>query len=515
MHLRTKQGASTLTQQLSKILFTTREKIYSRKLFELFCAVELEKKFSKDEILLLYLNFVYFGHGCYGVENASVGLFGKSASGLSVVEAAHLVSVLANPSIFSPRLNPELSKKRHEMVMNLLVKEGVVSSSFAKREWVRHWQDIQSGYLSSVTSIWGMSLNRAPYFVEQVRRQLDRLFPSEEVQEGGYSVYTSLDLDLQDIADAKLGEGLQNLNRLFPSTTSEGRVEGAVVVLDCESGDVLASIGGSAFGVYNQLLRTTQIHRPIGSLVKPLVAALAFEKGVTADQEIEDKPLKIKIPGRNWEPKNYDRQFLVKVTLEQALIASRNIPFINLLSDLGPKPLIELIQNGSDASKERLPRNLSIALGACELSPLEVARLYALFPRGGKVLIPVDVKLIQKENGEIIFDQRDVAGVNTAESAGLFSKETAGSVSEILAKVISEPNGTANAAAKQVGFDLKAYGKTGTTQSYRDAWFAGFTRSLVAVVWVGVDRNIALEGASGGRVAAPIWLKMIKAMGDR
>ncbi len=515
MHLRTKQGASTLTQQLAKILFTTRAKIYSRKLFELFCALELEKQFTKDQLLLFYLNFAYFGQGCYGIENASFGLFGKSASALTAVEGAHLISVLANPSLYSPRSSPELSKKRHELVMGLLVSQGQLSESYAKREFERHWQDIDAGYLSKVTSLWGMSLNKAPYFNEQIRRKLDHLFTNDEIQTGGYEIHTSLDIDLQEFADQQLTASLKELNQKFVSTQASEKVEGAVVILDHESGDFLASVGGSGFGIYNQLIRSTQIRRPIGSLVKPFLASLALDQGYTPEQEIEDKPLKISIPGRTWAPMNYDQQFLGQVTLAQALISSRNIPFVNILKDLGPKPLMELIEQGASVDSSRLPRNLSLGLGSCDLSPLEVAKLYALFPRLGVPLEVEDLILIQKDTGEIIYDEREFTTRNHSQTNKLFSEASGLSVSALMEEVLTSTSGTAHGAAQQLGFSMKAAGKTGTTQNYRDAWFAGFTKSYTMVVWLGIDRNVALEGATGGRVAAPVWLKTVMAIGDR
>ena len=511
LHFEIKQGGSTLTQQLAKISFATRNKLYSRKLFELFCARELEKRFSKDEILLLYLNYAYFGEGSTGIANIATSFFKKEPSQLSAVECAHLVSVLANPKLFSPILSPERSKKRHQVVMGLLVSEGILTESYAKREFRRHWENLDQGALSVTTSIWNMRVNRAPHFVESLRRRLERLFPNDEIQKGGYSIHTSLDLDYQDVSSAVLRRGLVSLNERFPQLKKEERVEGALVVLDNESGGILSAVGGSRFSINNQIIRYNQIHRPIGSLVKPFIYLLAAEKlGYDADTVLEDKPFK----AGHWEPKNYDRLYLTNVSMAKALILSRNIPAIRTLDALSFGSFFSLFREGAGVLSDRIPRNLAIALGAFELSPLEVARMYALFPREGKALSSADLLYIEGPSGEVVYDNREISKANSAHSPtteGLVSRKNAHLLTEILIRVCRDPSGTAFYATSTQGLGLiAAGGKTGTTQNYKDSWFAGFTPDITCVVWIGVDANVALEGAGGGKIAAPLWVEAVR-----
>ncbi|MBL8995039.1 MAG: transglycosylase domain-containing protein [Spirochaetia bacterium] len=511
IHLEIRQGGSTVTQQLAKILFTARERLYSRKLFELFCARAIETRFTKDEILLLYFNFAYFGHGNYGVEHIAGSFFQKDASQLSAVECAHLVSVLANPTVYSPFLHPEWSRRRHQVVMDLLVKEGVLTESYAKREFRRHWDGLAGGSLSMTTSIWNMRINRAPHFVESLRRRLERLFPNEEIQKGGYAIHTSLDLDYQDVSQAVLRRGLASLNHQFPQLKKDERIEGALIVLDNETGGILSAVGGSGFSINNQLIRYDQIHRPIGSLVKPFIYLLAAEKlGYDADTVLVDKPFKV----GSWEPKNYDRLYLTNVTMARALILSRNIPAIRTLDDLSFGSFFSLFREGAGVMSGRIPRNLASALGSFDLSPLEAARMYALFPREGKPLSTADLFYIEGPSGEVVYDNREIVKANSTHSPnadGLVSKKSAHLLTEILIRVCRDPSGTAFYATSSQGLGLiAAGGKTGTTQNYKDSWFAGFTPDITCVVWIGVDANVALEGAGGGKIAAPLWVEAVR-----
>lgn len=512
IHFEIRQGGSTVTQQLAKILFTARERLYSRKLFELFCARAIEKRFTKDEILLLYFNFAYFGHGNYGVEHIANSFFQKEASQLSAVECAHLVSVLANPTVYSPFLHPEWSKRRHQVVMDLLVKEGVLTESYAKREFRRHWEALASGSLNMTTSIWNMRINRAPHFVESLRRRLERLFPNEEIQKGGYAIHTTLDLDYQEVAQGVIRRGLASLGSQFPQLKKDERIEGALVVLDNETGGILSAVGGAGFSINNQLIRYDQIHRPIGSLVKPFIYLLAAEKlGYDADTVLVDKPFKV----GSWEPKNYDRLYLTNITMARALIISRNIPAIRTLDDLSFGSFFSIFREGAGVLSSRIPRNLASALGAFDLSPLEVARMYALFPREGKPLVSAaDLLYVEGPSGEVVYDNREIIKDNSTHSPSLYgivSKKSAHLLTEILIRVCRDPSGTAFYASSSQGLGLiAAGGKTGTTQNYKDSWFAGFTPDITCVVWVGVDANVALEGAGGGKIAAPLWVEAVR-----
>lgn len=512
-HFSAQQGGSTLTQQLAKTLFTTRQKHFSRKAFELLIAREIERRFDKDRILLLYLNLAYFGHGNYGVQNASYSYFGKPASALSLVECAHLVGILANPGIYSPRTGAGRTMKRHKVVMNLLVAQGMIDETWARREYDRYWVGVASGSISRANALWPMSVNRSPYFVEWMRRDLDRIYPDELVQRGGYRIHTTLDLELQEAAERVLSAGLLEVNLAFPNLSATNRIEGALIAVDHKTGAILAAVGGSRFSLENQLLRFEQVRRPVGSLGKPFVYLLAIQNlGYSATNLLDDSPMKIRIPGRVWEPRNYDRQFLGPVTLEAALIASRNIPVLRTLEAVGPALLVDLIHDAAEVQASRVPRNLSIALGSYDLSPLEVARLYAILPRAGRALKTEKIIAVEDPEGRTILDNRLLFSENTTRGEPLAAETSAQAVVDMLKKVIHHAQGTAHAAALSSGMRYEeTAGKTGTTQSYKDAWFAGMTRDFTAVVWLGVDENIEMESGSGGRLAAPIWMRFVKA----
>lgn len=514
IHFEMRQGGSTLTQQLAKILFTTRSRTLGRKSFEWFCARELEARFSKEQILLLYLNLAYFGHGNYGIASASWSYFGKAPQAMNLVECAHLIGLLSGPGLYSPRVNPQKSQWRHRVALDMIADAGLADPLWVQREHQKYWRDGNGTTVSKATALWPMSVNRAPHFVEWIRRDLEKSFPEDTVPKGGYQVHTTLDLDLQAAAETSLAQGLVAINGAIPAASN--RIEGALIAIDPKNGAVLAAVGGSRFSIDNQLLRFEQSRRPIGSLAKPFTYLLAMDRLEYAPSRLlDDSPMTVRIPGRVWEPKNYDRLNLAPMPLERALVMSRNLPALRTLDAVGIGNYVKLVSAAAGVEKDRIPRNLSSGLGSFDLSPVEVATLYALIPRGGRPLQTEKITVVEGPDREPALDHREFFTAQESRSESLVSADATERLLDMLKKVFSSAEGTAHGAILATGFGGREIGgKTGTTQGYRDAWFAGFTADFVAVVWLGVDHNVELENGGGGRWAAPIWLSFVSRSGS-
>ena len=504
------QGGSTLTQQLSKILFTTRHKTYGRKIYELFAALKMEQKFTKDQILLLYLNFAYFGHGCFGIESASQFYFGKHASDLQLGEAAMLAGIIANPDRYSPYANLDLTKARHRTVLTRMASRGYIPASSVDRYADDFWAAMSERFLKNPeVSFWRMSINKSPTFIEHVRRSLAKEYSKERIMKGGLKVYTTLDLELQDYATQALQSGLTALNEEAESQEKRPeRVEGGLAAVRPTDGALLALVGGSAFNFQNQFNRAADISRQIGSCVKPFIYAVAFASGFKPEDQVMDEPAHYKMArGRMWTPHNYEGNYLGRVTLATALHKSLNSVAVQLLTKVDMDRVIRLLSDATGVPAESLPRNLSLALGTAQASPLQLAAAYSIFANGGKQVRPYFIRTIEDRDGNILRDDRP-----KEDSFKQVLDSTAALIARQTMRGVLEEGGSAYAAARRAGFSIPAAGKTGTTSDYKDAWFAGVTPDLSAAVWIGYDdMRIALgQGKSGGRVAAPIWMRFVK-----
>ncbi|MBI4676693.1 MAG: PBP1A family penicillin-binding protein [Elusimicrobia bacterium] len=506
-----RQGGSTLTQQLAKVMFTTRKKTYGRKIFEAFCARSLESKFTKDQILLMYLDFAYFGHGCFGVESAARFYFGKSARDLDLAESALLVALIPNPSRYSPFVNQELSAARLRTVLSRMVKLGFVPVTTAERVAEDFWKDMEARLRNPETSFWRMNVNKAPYLVEHVRRGLEKQFSRERVMKGGLRVKTTFDLEMQLAAQAALAAGLRNEEAVAKSASPSAQppVQGALVALRPSDGALLALVGGKGFAFSDQLIRATDSSRPIGSSVKPFIFAQALESGLAKPDDVfDDKPLSFTLSaGRKWEPANYGNKYFGQVTLREALAKSLNSVAIQLLKAQDIDRVMRLLSDATGVPAAKFPRNLSLALGTVDLSPLAQARAYAPFANDGMAVEPYFISAIEDRSGAVLR-----AGGPPAAPRRILAEATTASMREMMRGVFL-PGGTAHAAAAASGFSMPAIGKTGTTNDYRDAWFAGATPDIAASVWVGYDdmRRPLGYGRTGGNVAAPIWMAFLKA----
>lgn len=509
------QGGSTLTQQLAKQMFTTRERTAGRKLFEFFCARKLEQKFTKDQILLMYLNFAYFGHGAFGIESAAQYYFGKPASALQVGEAALLVGLIPNPYKYSPLDHRELAQARLRTVLKRMVKDGYLADTALERVEKDFWESFAARDGRSEVSFWRTRVNEAPYLTEFARRQLLKHYHKERLLRGGLVVRTTFDLDVQRAAQDALRAALRREND--PSAKSEegeepagklSPVEGALAALRPQDGALLALVGGSGFDFSNQLDRATDGRRLVGSAIKPFVWATAFESGrYKADDLFVDERVTYPVGGgRKWSPRNYGEKYYGEVRLDFALHKSLNTVAVKLLKELDMDALLDALVKAFGIPKERWPRNLSLALGTADASPVQLAAAYSVFANGGRAVRPWWLKSVHDRDGQPLLEPAP-----PAEGEVVFSSAAVAATVDVMKGVLG-PDGTAYGSARRTGFTIPAAGKTGTTNDYRDAWFAGITPELSAVVWVGHDdmRHAMPPGKAGGSVSAPVWMSFVK-----
>jgi len=514
--IRRSQGGSTLTQQLAKQMFTTRKRTAGRKIFEYFCVRKLEQKFTKDQILMMYLNFAYFGHGAFGVESAARYYFNKPASALDVGESAMIVGIIPSPNKYSPLDSPELARPRQRTVLKRMAKNGFLPESSVERIEGEFWGRFAHRASVPEVSFWRTRVNEAPYVVEFVRRQMLRAYTKERLLRGGLTIRTTFDLDAQKAAQRALRERLAKENDPAAKPDEDGEpagraapVEGALAALDPKDGALLALVGGTGFSFQNQLDRASDGRRLMGSSVKPFVWAAAYESGkYTAESKYLDETVTYKIGGgRKWSPHNYGNKYYGEVRLDFALWKSLNSVAIKLLKDIDIDKVLELLSATSGVPLERLPRNLSLALGTADISPMQMAAAYAVFANGGHAVRPWWLRGVEDRDGKVLSESE----APKTEGAVVISSTTARAVVDTMRGVLG-PEGTAYASARRLGFNVPAAGKTGTTNDYRDAWFAGVTPDLSAAVWIGHDdmRTAMSPGKAGGSIAAPAWMSFVK-----
>ena len=501
LHMRRAQGGSTITQQLARNRFLTHEKTWTRKLKETALAIEIERHYTKDEILELYFNQIYFGEGAYGVEAASKTYFGKPLRELSLPECALIAGVPANPSFYSPRRRPAAAKARRAKVLRNMLTTGAITQV--------EFNNAMSAPLG-VTPV-RYSNDRAPYFVEMVRLHLDEKYGSNAVYEGGLKVYTTLDIDLQQIAERALEKQLTSLeadlkvkNTLvgytLPTTDAQRAsqstpyLQGSMVAIDPRTGYIRALIGGRNWN-HSNFNRATQALRQPGSAFKPFVYTAAMDNGFHPTDVIVDEP--VSFPGGNgelYQPQNYDNTYRGAVTLRYALQQSINIPAIKLLR----KVSTSLVASYARRMGIRSPvgQNLSLALGSSEVTLLELTTAYGVFANRGIRSDPLFVLKVEDKNGNVLEK-------NSPRPVEVLSEATASVMTSMLRSVMDHGTGY---PARARGFNSPAAGKTGTMDEYRDAWFVGYIPSLVCGTWVGYDeKKVIGPGMTGARAALPIW----------
>jgi len=581
------QGASTITQQLARDLFLTKEKSWKRKMTEWVFALQMEKTYTKREILELYCNQIYFGHGFYGIEAATRFYYGKPASALTLDEAALLAGLVQRPNTYSPLRSPERTKRRRDFVLRRMVVEGYLTSAQA---------EAASNRPVAPKAAAGDGRETGLYFIEDVRRELVERFGESSLYDDGLEVTTTLEPGLQATVEQVLGRWLRTIDRrrgfrpvaenviedhgsepeawedpawtmvprqdearygvvlevqqdqaqvrlgedlvgvlaskgadwtgesdlskilkrgdrtLFVpladpldarenvpvSLDQEPQVEGAVVLLDPASGEILALTGGYDFN-RSQFNRASQAQRQVGSSFKPMVYAAAMEQGLNPTELIHDDPTVFVDPqtGDLYQPENYERDYQGLMTLRTALEHSRNIPAVKLINNIGFKPVFDVA--GRLGITTRLRPYPSLALGAVEVSLLEMTAAYGAFANGGLLLPPHMIREVRDRENRV----RHQASPLASEA---LSPAVAYVVTQMLQGVIRR--GT---AASIRDFPVPAAGKTGTTDGHTDAWFIGFTPDLVCGVWVGLDHSESLGfRQSGARAALPIWNEIMR-----
>ena len=471
LHRGVSQGGSTLTQQLAKNLFLTQERTLSRKVQEVALALWLERKYSKTQILDLYLNRVYFGAGAYGIEAAAQRYFSKPATKLTVAEAATLAGLVRSPSRLAPTRNPDGAEKRAQIVLAAMMDMKFITDDMAKVALIQPAQAIKAPGAGSVG-----------YVADWVMDVLDDLIGRVEQD---IVVETTIDPTLQTAAETAL------VDELAKHGAKAGVGQGAVVALSPD-GAVRALVGGRNYAE-SQFNRAVAAKRQPGSAFKPFVYLTAIERGLTPDTVREDKPIAVK----GWRPENYGHEYFGPVPLSKALALSLNTVSVRLTLEFGPTAVMRTAHRLGIASK--LEPNASISLGTSEVSVLELVGAYASFANGGMAVTPHVVERVQSASGKLMYQRTD----------------------DNLGRII-EPGyvGMMNAMMQQtllIGTARKAElpgwpaaGKTGTSQDFRDAWFIGYTGHLVTGVWLGNDDNSPTKKTTGGGIPVEIWSKFMR-----
>ncbi len=503
------QGGSTITMQLVENAFfiDNPSRTYRRKLQEAILAIQMERHYTKDEILEAYLNQIYFGHGAYGVQAASQTYFGKDVSELTLAESALIAGVTNNPAAFSPYNDEERAKRRRAVVLDNMVEAGMISKSTAEKA-KQEPINLSSGSAPKNDS-------KFPYYVDAVVMEAEKLLKEKgmspaDLYRSGLHIYTALDVSIQE----KMESVYSNKNN-FPRSSSDVPVQSAMVVLDPQTGEVRGLIGGREHTVERGLNRAVQARRQPGSVIKPIVVyAPALEQGYAPATVIDDVPVTYRGSGsKAYSPGNYDGRFRGLITMRTAIQYSVNIPAVKMLERIG----VETGYNfGRDLGLSLVPadKGLSLALGGLTdgVSPLEIASAYGSFANEGVWIEPHLITRITDQHGNTLIDMKP-------KKKAVMSEETAYLVTDMLRTVVTSGTGTrAQISGHRVA------GKTGTTQlpdlpafrgkrGERDAWFVGYTPELVGVVWLGYDKTTStnyLRGLYGGSSCAPIWKAVIE-----
>jgi penicillin-binding protein 1A len=474
------EGGSTITQQLARNVFLTLERTPSRKIMEMLLAMRIEATLSKEEILHLYLNIIYLGEGCYGVESASRTYFGKSVKDLDLAESALLAGIIRSPENYSPLKNRDLAISRQRIVLRKMLELGFIS----EKEYESALKE-ELKFSTGKESYW-----KAPYFVDYVLSILKNDLGFKDIEKNGLSVYTTIDLDIQKKAEEVLKEGLEKAKGYNVS-------QGALVLIENSNGYIRAMVGGRDYRE-SQFNRVTQAYRQPGSAFKPFIYTIAIQEGWKPEDTIVDEKISFKIGNKWWIPKNYDERFRGTITLKDALAYSINIPAVKLLYEVGIDKVLDLaIKMGIPLDRSQ-DRNLAIALGGLTngVTPLQLAQAFSVWANGGVLIKPVAIKTVLDREGKVLYksETKPVRVIDT---------ETAKTITEMLENVVKYGTG------KRANCGHPCAGKTGTTSDYRDAWFVGFTRRYTACVWMGNDDNTPTRRVTGGMFPAEVWGRLM------
>ncbi|MEA5490146.1 MULTISPECIES: transglycosylase domain-containing protein [Pseudanabaena] len=482
----TVEGGSTLTQQLVKNLFLSNERSLNRKVAEAVLAMRVEQVFTKEQILEMYLNQVFWGKNTNGAETASQNYFGKSAADLTLGEAAILAGTIQAPSVFNPVDNYAESKKRQGLVLDRLLELGWATSAEVKAAKAQKITIRKQGI--------SYEASRVPYVSQAVTAELEEKFGRDVVLQGGLRVQTTIDLKLQRIAEEVAAEGHRDLidRGAYADQLS-------LVAVDPRTGFVKALVGGVGEFDKNQFNRAVLARRQLGSSFKPFVYYLAFASGsYTPDSTIDDSPMSIPDGDEPYIPRNYDNKFSGAMSIRQAIAVSRNIPAIRLGLEFGNENVVALCRK-LGINSPILPV-VSLPLGAADVTPMEVAGAYAVFASGGYKSKTTLIARVTDRNGNLVLD-------NTPKPELILDPVAVSYLTDAMRGVVT--NGTATEAQMSDGRPVA--GKTGTTSDFRDAWFVGYVPQLSVAIWIGNDDYSPMaNGVTGGVFVAPIWRKFME-----
>ncbi|MBN3033252.1 MAG: PBP1A family penicillin-binding protein [Candidatus Saganbacteria bacterium] len=475
------EGGSTITQQLARNLFLNKKKTLGRKLAEALIALQIERRYTKEEILEFYFNQVYLGHNAYGIESAANLYFGKTAADLDAAESAMIAGLIRGPELYSPYRNFKGAKLRQIFVINKMLEQGLITEDEAKQAAVES-MDYSPANLKQLGEI-------APYFISYVLQLLTDKYGEEMVYHGGLKVYTTLDSKLQTAAE--------NVVTRFVSAEGDQYhfSQAALVSLDPRTGYIRALVGGANY-FESKFNRVVQAQRQPGSSFKPFIYAAAIEQGLSPGTILPDVPTAFQVwpsewnPGGIWQPQNFDGKFRGNVTMRYALEKSLNLPSIRLLERVGVQSAIDVARRLG--VKSRLEPALSLALGASEVNLLELTSAFGVFANAGVRVEPTAITRIESRDGVLLYNHPVV-------EKRVLDENVAAVMADMMKGVITRGTGM------RAQLSRPAAAKTGTSQDFKDAWFIGFVPQLVTGIWLGNDDNAPMKGVAEVGTCPRIW----------
>ena len=495
--LRKSGGGSGITQQLAKNMFFSFDRSWNRKIKDMLLACQMERRYSKDEILEAYCNQIDLGANSFGIEQASQTYFAKHADELTLAEAAFLANLTRWPTRYNPYLNFDIAKQRQEIVLKRMYKVGFITEQELEEALAEPIQ------LKRLNLFYG----KASYFLDHIKKIVENLYTREVLSYGGLKIYTTLDTRLQNFAQEAVQNGLKELDQrlgfkeydLASVEEKQHYIQAALVTIDPRNGKVKALVGGRDFSI-SQFNRALSNNRQPGSSFKPFVYLTAIDIGkYTPASIVVDSAVTFKVGSQKWAPPNFDNKYRGPITIKTALAKSINVVAAKIIADIRPENVIHYAKLLGIQSP--LGNNLSLALGTSGVSPLELCSAYCAFANGGVKREPLLIKYIEDSHGKIL---QEFSG----KSNQVVDPQSIYLVLDMLREVVETGSGK---RVRWMGFHRPCAGKTGTTNDSRDAWFVGFTPQLVTAVWVGFDDGGSLgESETGSRAASPIWLAFMK-----
>ena len=497
LHGKVVEGGSTITQQLATSIFLSRERRFTRKIKELILSLQIEKYYTKQEILELYFNQIYLGNGAYGVEAAARSYFGKHANELNLEECAMLAALPQAPSRYDPYKNYDLAKEKRDIVIQKMAQRGYISD------------EQKEAAIAAPIALSRVEVQNAPYFVEYIRQQLEAKYGSSTIYKSGLRVYTTLDLEMQETAQLVFNDHMKKLQAKVEKIKgmpldADSPLQGALIAMDPHTGHIKALIGGVDFGK-SEFNRAVQAKRQTGSAFKPIVYSAAIDSGYRVSDIIMDSPIVYKNEdGTDWKPENFSGKFTGPMIILNGLTYSKNVVTVRLLEKLGTATAARYARKLGITSP--LSKDLTLGLGSSSLSLLEMVNAFTPFANSGIRPDPISILSVKDSNSKTL-EQNNPALTQSV------TPSTAYIVTFMLENVINK--GTAK-IIRNLGFQGACAGKTGTTNDFTDAWFIGYTPELVVGIWVGFDaKNSMGKNMTGGSVCAPMWTDfMLKVFGS-